>query len=201
MPSAPCELPPMSWILGVRLMRRRAPERAGVSQLLRGAVLQRDARRVRRRCRPEPGPPLRARRQSRRPVLVGRRHRKLGEPHRPRRESRTRRLLRQRLHTQHRRRDRGSQQIRSLRGPWENHDWKGWWGDTPPFHTPVFVLTHYERPSFTLSDTTFHFLNATPAQALRQGRGLVARTPCVLTMPAPSRPKGGRRNRQEEASD
>ena len=36
------------------------------------------------------------------------------------------------------------------RGPWENHDWKGWWGDTPPFHTPVFVLTHHERPSFTL---------------------------------------------------
>ncbi|HZI37520.1 MAG TPA: deaminase, partial [Acidimicrobiia bacterium] len=43
------------------------------------------------------------------------------------------------------------------RGPWANEDWKGWWGETPPFHTPVFVLTHHERPSFTLSDTTFHF--------------------------------------------
>jgi hypothetical protein len=32
------------------------------------------------------------------------------------------------------------------RGPWENHDWTGWWGDTPPFHTPVFVLTHHPRP-------------------------------------------------------
>jgi Transposase, Mutator family len=53
------------------------------------------------------------------------------------------------------------------RGPWQDHDWKGWWGDTPPFHTPVFVLTHHDRPSFTLSDTTFHFLNATPAEALR----------------------------------
>ena len=63
------------------------------------------------------------------------------------------------------------------RGPWENHDWKGWWGDTPPFHTPVFVLTHHERPSFTLSDTTFHFLNATPAEALRQrSRRQTART-------------------------
>src|SRR3954453_22653856 len=47
------------------------------------------------------------------------------------------------------------------RGPWENLDWKGWWGDTPPFHTPVFVLTHHPRPSFTLADTTFHFVDAT----------------------------------------
>ena len=57
------------------------------------------------------------------------------------------------------------------RGPWENHDWKGWWGDTPPFHTPVFVLTHHARPSFTLSDTTFHFIDATPTDALRQAKG------------------------------
>ncbi|MBB2914158.1 dihydrofolate reductase [Streptosporangium becharense] len=52
------------------------------------------------------------------------------------------------------------------RGPWENHEWKGWWGGNPPFRTPVFVLTHHERPSFTLADTTFHFLNATAAEAL-----------------------------------
>ncbi|MDX8141747.1 dihydrofolate reductase family protein [Lentzea sp. BCCO 10_0061] len=52
------------------------------------------------------------------------------------------------------------------RGPWQNHDWQGWWGDEPPFHTPVFVLTHHERPSFTLSDTTFHFVNGAPAHAL-----------------------------------
>jgi dihydrofolate reductase len=56
------------------------------------------------------------------------------------------------------------------RGRWENHDWKGWWGDTPPFHTPVFVLTHHERPSFALSDTTFHFLDAKPGEALRQAK-------------------------------
>jgi dihydrofolate reductase len=54
------------------------------------------------------------------------------------------------------------------RGPWENLDWKGWWGDVPPFHTPVFVLTHHERPSFTLADTTFHFIDSTPTEALRQ---------------------------------
>ncbi|MFD1718858.1 dihydrofolate reductase family protein [Georgenia deserti] len=51
------------------------------------------------------------------------------------------------------------------RGPWENEDWTGWWGDEPPFHTPVFVLTHHPRPSFSLSDTTFHFLDATPQEA------------------------------------
>ena len=54
------------------------------------------------------------------------------------------------------------------RGPWPDHEWTGWWGDEPPFHTPVFVLTHHVRPSFTLSDTTFHFIDATPEEALRQ---------------------------------
>jgi len=53
------------------------------------------------------------------------------------------------------------------RGPWEDEEWKGWWGGNPPFHTPVFVLTHHLRPSFTLSDTTFHFIDATPEEALR----------------------------------
>ncbi len=53
------------------------------------------------------------------------------------------------------------------RGPWDDLEWTGWWGDEPPFHTPVFVLTHHHRPSLTLSDTTFHFLDATPAAALR----------------------------------
>jgi dihydrofolate reductase len=54
------------------------------------------------------------------------------------------------------------------RGPWENHDWKGWWGDDTPFHTPVFVLTHHLRPSITLGDTTFHFIDAAPHDALAQ---------------------------------
>ena len=56
------------------------------------------------------------------------------------------------------------------RGPWEDNDWNGWWGDTPPFHTPVFVLTHHFRPPLILSDTTFHFIDATPAEALRQAK-------------------------------
>ena len=64
----------------------------------------------------------------------------------------------------------GRNKFGPVRGPWENEDWKGWWGDEPPFHTPVFVLTHHPRPSFTLSDTTFHFLEATPAEALRRAK-------------------------------
>ena len=64
----------------------------------------------------------------------------------------------------------GRNKFSPLRGPWENEEWQGWWGENPPFHTPVFVLTHHERPSFSLSDTTFHFLNATPVEALRQAK-------------------------------
>ena len=56
------------------------------------------------------------------------------------------------------------------RGPWEGHDWTGWWGDDPPFRTPVIVLTHHHRPSFTLSDTTFHFLEASPEEALERAK-------------------------------
>ncbi|HLU58653.1 MAG TPA: dihydrofolate reductase family protein [Pseudonocardia sp.] len=56
------------------------------------------------------------------------------------------------------------------RGRWPDHDWLGWWGDEPPFHTPVFVLTHHPRPSFTLSDTTFHFVGGDPADVLEEAR-------------------------------
>ncbi|WP_406235599.1 dihydrofolate reductase family protein [Nocardia sp. NBC_01009] len=56
------------------------------------------------------------------------------------------------------------------RGPWENYEWQGWWGEEPPFRTPVFVLTHHERPSFTLGETTFHFLNASPRDTLKQAK-------------------------------
>ncbi|MFF3783762.1 dihydrofolate reductase family protein [Streptomyces sp. NPDC001933] len=57
------------------------------------------------------------------------------------------------------------------RGPWENDDWNGWWGPNPPFHTPVFVLTHHPRPSVEMEGgTTFHFIDATPQEALSQAR-------------------------------
>jgi dihydrofolate reductase len=44
------------------------------------------------------------------------------------------------------------------RGPWGDDPWQGWWGDNPPFHKPVFVLTHHERDPLTLSDTSFTFV-------------------------------------------
>lgn len=53
------------------------------------------------------------------------------------------------------------------RGPWADEEWQGWWGPEPPFHTPVFVMTNHERPSFTLSDTTFHFVSGAPATVLK----------------------------------
>ena len=61
----------------------------------------------------------------------------------------------------------------------DDPDWRGWWGDEPPFHVPVFVLTHSPRPVLEMAGgTTFHFLAATPREALdlalrgrrRQGR-------------------------------
>lgn len=58
-------------------------------------------------------------------------------------------------------------------GPWPDDDWKGWWGDTPPFHTPVVVLTHHPRPPLEMEGgTTFHFLNGEPADALALAREL-----------------------------
>jgi dihydrofolate reductase len=46
-----------------------------------------------------------------------------------------------------------------VRGPWPDENWKGWWGDEPPYHVPVFVLTHHERPPLAMrGGTTFHFV-------------------------------------------
>jgi len=46
-----------------------------------------------------------------------------------------------------------------VRGPWPDDTWKGWWGDNPPYHAPVFVLTHYARTSITMDGgTIFHFV-------------------------------------------
>lgn len=46
-----------------------------------------------------------------------------------------------------------------IRGPWPDDRWKGWWGDDPPYHTPVFVLTHHARASIAMEGgTTFHFV-------------------------------------------
>src|SRR5688572_25202679 len=55
-------------------------------------------------------------------------------------------------------------------GPWGDDPWQGWWGDDPPFHMPVFVLTHHERDPLTLSDTTFTFVTDGIEAALAQAR-------------------------------
>ncbi len=53
----------------------------------------------------------------------------------------------------------------------DDPDWKGWWGPNPPFHTPVFVLTHHPRPAIEMEGgTTFHFVDAAPADALATAR-------------------------------
>jgi dihydrofolate reductase len=54
--------------------------------------------------------------------------------------------------------------------PSDDGSWKGWWGDDPPFHKPVFVLTHMKREPLQLSDTTFTFVNDGPKSALEQAR-------------------------------
>ncbi len=56
-----------------------------------------------------------------------------------------------------------------VRGPWLDEAWKGWWGENPPFHTPVFVLTHHARAPITMAGgTTFHFVTEGIQAAVQQ---------------------------------
>mgnify|MGYP003577236515 CR=1 FL=1 len=58
-----------------------------------------------------------------------------------------------------------------VRGPWPDDSWKGWWGDGPPYHCEVFVLTHQPRESFAMKgDTTFHFVTGGIHEALERAR-------------------------------
>ena len=58
-----------------------------------------------------------------------------------------------------------------LRGPWPDEQWQGWWGEYPPFHTPVFVLTHHARPPIVMAGgTTFHFVTEGVHAALDRAR-------------------------------
>jgi dihydrofolate reductase len=58
-----------------------------------------------------------------------------------------------------------------VRGPWPDESWKGWWGDEPPYHVPVFVLTHHARnPVPMKGGTTFHFVTAGIQAALAQAK-------------------------------
>jgi dihydrofolate reductase len=58
-----------------------------------------------------------------------------------------------------------------VRGPWPDETWKGWWGEEPPYHCPVFVLTHHERPPLEMKGgTVFHFVTGGIEEALDRAR-------------------------------
>ncbi|HWU48502.1 MAG TPA: dihydrofolate reductase family protein [Asticcacaulis sp.] len=58
-----------------------------------------------------------------------------------------------------------------IRGAWPDDQWKGWWGDNPPYHAPTFILTHYPRPPIEmLGGTTFHFVTDGIESALHRAR-------------------------------
>jgi dihydrofolate reductase len=63
----------------------------------------------------------------------------------------------------------GRNMFSPVRGPWLDDTWKGWWGDNPPYHVPVFVLTHHPRASITMAGgTTFHFVTDGIEAALKR---------------------------------
>ena len=58
-----------------------------------------------------------------------------------------------------------------IRGPWPNDEWKGWWGENPPYHVPVFVLTHHPREPVSMKgETVFHFVTDGIESALEKAR-------------------------------
>jgi dihydrofolate reductase len=58
-----------------------------------------------------------------------------------------------------------------VRGPWPDQNWRGWWGENPPYHTPVFVLTHHARPPLAMNGgTVFHFVTDGIEAALERAR-------------------------------
>jgi len=62
-----------------------------------------------------------------------------------------------------------------IRGEWPDMNWEGWWGDNPPYHVPVFVLTHHARPALEMKGgTTFHFITGGIHEALDRAREAAA---------------------------
>ena len=58
-----------------------------------------------------------------------------------------------------------------IRGPWQNDGWKGWWGENPPYHVPIFVLTHHPKePLIMKGETVFHFVTGGIESALEKAR-------------------------------
>ena len=74
-----------------------------------------------------------------------------------------------------------------VRGRWPDDEWKGWWGDEPPYHAPTFVLTHHPRASIEMNGgTTFHFVTDGIEAVLKQAR-LAAKGRDVKVVVAPRR--------------
>jgi dihydrofolate reductase len=62
-----------------------------------------------------------------------------------------------------------------VRGPWPDESWKGWWGEEPPYHVPVFVLTHFAREPIRMKGgTEFRFVTGGIHEALQQARDVAA---------------------------
>ena len=62
-----------------------------------------------------------------------------------------------------------------IRGAWPDAGWKGWWGNNPPYHVPVFILTHHARSSIAMEDgTSFHFITGGIREALDRAREAAA---------------------------
>jgi dihydrofolate reductase len=58
-----------------------------------------------------------------------------------------------------------------VRGPWPDESWRGWWGEEPPYHVPVFVLTHHARPKLAMQGgTEFHFVTGGIEEALERAK-------------------------------
>jgi len=69
----------------------------------------------------------------------------------------------------------GRNMFAASRGPWTDDGWKGWWGENPPYHVPVFVLTHHPRESVAMEGgTTFHFVTDGIHAALERARAAAA---------------------------
>ena len=69
----------------------------------------------------------------------------------------------------------GRNMFGSVRGPWPDESWQGWWGENPVYHVPVFVLTNYPRPPLVMDGgTTFHVVTEGAAVALESAREAAA---------------------------
>jgi dihydrofolate reductase len=64
----------------------------------------------------------------------------------------------------------GRNKFRPTTGPWPDDGWRGWWGEEPPFHTPCFVMTHWEHEPIMAGETTFYFVNGSPAEVLKRAQ-------------------------------